>query len=268
MHDLAKGHEESAHAVFQAPPVADFALTSEAEEAEVQALVALADRADGLRRKWLRVHLGVALLIALLALPPMRRLIPAEYRELSSILSAATALAFLAVTVRHRGAAERASEARDPRVVGPLLDTLDLQKQRRSKWISRSLVELLPRMDAVTYAALSDARRTAICKLINGRDKRLARAALDVVIRLGSGVELPLVESIAEWRDRDAGQQDWPRLARVALPAIRERAARSRESGTLLRPAESGGAEEATLLRPAGSSDTDADTLLRPDQTH
>jgi hypothetical protein len=262
MHNLSKSEQNTEEDARKALPVAGFTQAKKAEDAEVQALVALADTAARTRIRLLRVHIAVALLIGLTALPPIRQLIPQDYRDLTGILSAATAVALLLVTVRHRRATERASAARDPRVIGALLDALDLRKQRGDQWINISLIELLPRLDTEIYAGLSDSRRATLCKLVHGKDSLLGRAALEAVCRFGGALELPHVAQVAEGRKQGGKHREWSRLAQEALPAVRERAERTRLSGSLLRPAAAEPADES-LLRPVGHTTEVSEQLLR-----
>jgi hypothetical protein len=149
--------------------------------------------------------------------------------------------------------------------VGPLMRAAD-RRASFVRYVSRNvLVRLLLELKSLDGALLSPTdlewmRRQLQAAVTDAfPDRSLLQAILTAETQVATPAVVPVVESLAQ----SAIHPDIRALAATHLPAVRVRAARSHDEGTLLRPSAGELDPSALLVRPAKTADSEADQLLR-----
>lgn len=175
--------------------------------------------------------------------------------------------AYMDATLRGRSAAAFLAGVLDLRLVGRLVEVLELDPEA-----TNALPPLLRRLRPEDAGLLNAGQRAILRQELDHLSRQaaldagpghLAEAIVHALTAVGDTQALDAVRRLAEREPAGHGALAH-RLARECLPALERMKATQQESRTLLRASAGGGATE--LLRPASGSaaDGDRDTLLRP----
>ncbi|MBM3495894.1 MAG: hypothetical protein FJX72_16455 [Armatimonadetes bacterium] len=120
---------------------------------------------------------------------------------------------------------------------------------------ARAIATIAERVTSEHYGVIPKSALAAICR----RSKLLTDERVVRMLGEAGGLEvLPAIERLAS-SGRPSPARD---VARTYLAAVRDRAAKERDAGILLRPAEV--APESTLLRPVSGGPAETGLLVRP----
>jgi HEAT repeat protein len=153
-------------------------------------------------------------------------------------------------------------ELDDPRLVNEFAQCLQDRDRNVRSDAAYALKRLLPKLQAGDAESLSPESMDALIRVLGGRDRDLSIAILKALEQVGDERALPAVERLASRKGRGRDGHVY-RAAEECLPALRQRAERSRQAHTLLRAADS--VDDATvLLRPARAGVSTVERLVRP----
>lgn len=157
---------------------------------------------------------------------------------------------------------EQATQLGDKRLIGTLLDMLDLAKLGMS--VHAPLVRLLPTLQAEDAVLLNEAQRGRLNQVLTGHDEPLILASLKALRQVGDKQALTYVLRLAEGKGEGSKNGQVRAAAQQCLTLLQERVEQADASQTLLRPTRTANQPEQTLLRAAGYSEpTKAEQLLR-----
>lgn len=151
----------------------------------------------------------------------------------------------------------------DPRLVGPLVDTLETGDKDLKKVAEIALVGLLPTLTPETALSITSGQRAVLRKHLTEKNKKLATAILLSLRTLSDTAAIPAVEALIERSQKGPKpDQELFETAFETFKYLESQKELEKDRETLLRPADSA---PETLLRPSiSASETDPAALLRP----
>lgn len=165
----------------------------------------------------------------------------------------------------HKRAARALARIDDLRVVGPLLEALEMGDTYSHAAAADALKRLLPRLRADHAELLNENQFNCLLRALRNNDAHLVIAILQALEQIGDRRALPEVERLADAEAFTHTQQRIKDAANECLPALIDKTVRERAGQRLLRPSTAPGEAEETLLRPAqGMASIDPQLLLRP----
>lgn len=157
----------------------------------------------------------------------------------------------------------------DVRTVGPLAESLELRGNYTSKFASRALIHLLPRLQPTDAELLNAEQRACLCRILETiggpTDIGLSLAILKAFQAVGGAEVLPTVKSLARKLAWTNAGKKLREAAQECLPAVEARAQEQTAHQTLLRASSPSQTSADVLLRPAdtSASETEPRELLR-----
>jgi hypothetical protein len=164
---------------------------------------------------------------------------------------------------RHRRFVRSLARYDDVRVVGPLVEALEMDES--ISVVEDQLTKYLPHLRANDGVLLNVAQRRMLDRaLLRCRKPDLVLAILTAFRQIGDAKSLTAVEKLANGQSRTSSNRRVQQAAIDCVPYLQLRAQTEHDAQTLLRPVYSAD-PEGTLLRPAhGPGDADPQVLLRP----
>lgn len=228
-------------------------------------LLRLMEREGHRRDKRLNVIAGVALCFTGTA---VLELFFPLLAEAGVFLNSAMLLSIFAIfplrrpTSLHRLAGEALTKNKDLRVIGPLIEALEMDDPYINRGAVSALIDMLPRLRASDTGLLTPKQMEGLCSTLNRREPRLILAALKALEQIGDSRALPHVDRLAEQAAYTSEELEIQREARACRSMLVDRKISSRAGETLLRASSAPEPSEETLLRPAQSSTTDPPEIL------
>ncbi|MBM3494671.1 MAG: hypothetical protein FJX72_10220 [Armatimonadetes bacterium] len=224
-------------------------------------LAVLAKESAGARR---RRNIGIGLIVGYMALV-MVLVLTSNTEQIATYIGLISSVGVMfAASQIQKNAAGELAEHDDLRVVGPLAEALEYDDKDTVAGAERSLIKLLPRLQATDYALLSHEQRRCLDRsLIKKSGSPLKHAILSAYEQIGDEQSVVVVEKLASGQHKTIRDAAVLKHAADSLPAIRAGSARVKAAQTLLRPAFADGAD--MLLRPVEAAPTGpVELLLRP----
>ncbi|MCW3053348.1 MAG: hypothetical protein JWN14_2518 [Chthonomonadales bacterium] len=165
---------------------------------------------------------------------------------------------------KQQAAALAITQFDDVRAVGPLVEALEFPDTSLRPMFRKTLIRLLPRMKASDAALLSPAHRSALNRVLRGKDADLMLAILKSWEQVGDADAIADVQDLAERGGEGTRLPKVVEAARECLPLLRQSAERQQIGAQLLRPADVNLTPSDVLLRPTLPSASPSDQLLRP----
>lgn len=178
-------------------------------------------------------------------------------------------LPFGKIARRHKQTARALALFDDIRVIGPLAEALEFEVEGALAFrplrpvILKALRELLPKLRPEDNFWLSGPQTECLCHAIAAEDDLFVISIVKAIEVSGDTCALPVLRRLVKvaWPGAKAGVHA---AAQDCLAALEARAAKERESQTLLRGASVPSASSDTLLRPAAAGNSvEPQELLR-----
>jgi HEAT repeat protein len=170
-----------------------------------------------------------------------------------------------ALNERQRFAAQAAAGLDDLRLAAPLALMLVEDDKGVREAAAEALKRILPNVKASDAECLPEDAQRALAAGLKRGDDELFYAILSALEQVGGEAVIPAVEKVVRTEVYpDSYSRRKREAAESCLLALRQRAAESRQSTTLLRPSAAGFTDSANLVRPAESAANAAESLLRP----
>ncbi len=188
------------------------------------------------------------------------------FLSLRSVCISMIVVGWVVVSDRHKAAAAAIARFDDVRAIGPLAEALGLKNRSIRQIASRTLIRLLPRVQASDSVYLGPPQRHALNRTLRGKNIDLTLAILKAWEQIGDADAIPEVEKLAEGRGYGGRVPKVSAAAHACLPYLRQSAGRQQIGAQLLRPADTNALPSGTLLRPAlpHTSSEPSAQLLRP----
>ena len=168
----------------------------------------------------------------------------------------------MAMTLLWDETGEQAAGLRDKRLVGTLLDMLELEKLGME--VRSPLLQLLPSLHSEDAGLLNEGQHARLHQVLMGRDVSLTVATLKALEQVGDTKALPFVQRLLAGGGHGTTSEQVREAAHHCWPRLQERIAQEDANRTLLRPTQAENMPDGTLLRAAHSSQcTEVQDLLR-----